>query len=517
MLSILLTGFDLKPHDLWRFAKAASRSTRDQIKIEISPEASARIEDSARTVSQIVEKGSPVYGVNTGFGKFAEVAIGREKLLDLQKNLLVSHACGVGAPLDRELVMAHWIIRLNTFCRGHSGIRPETVRFIIECLENGLLGVVPSRGSVGASGDLSPSAHASLPLLGLGLCTLYEGDKLTTLESSVALKNLGLKPLVPGPKEGLALINGTQTTTALATKACIEGQGLLRLSNLILALSIEGLRGSHSFLSPEILKNKNQHGTAFCGADIFEWLGGPTEISKSHKNCNKIQDPYSLRCAPLVHGAVWDDLLYTQQILENEINSSTDNPLIFPNQDSNSLSGGNFHALYPARAADQIASALCTLSVISERRIATFMSKEGSGLPPFLVADGGLNSGFMMAHVTAAALASESKTLCFPASVDSIPTSDDREDHVSMGPNAGFKANQILDNSRSVLAIEALAACQAIDFLRPLKTSDSLERVFSRMRQECAFLTGDRILSIDIQKISKLFESHLGEILNLRG
>ncbi len=515
MLSLCLTGHDLKSTDLWRAAKQGAKNPTE-LKIEISPEARIRVENSSNYIAKILQNEKPVYGVNTGFGKFAEVAIGHDKLQELQKNLILSHSCGVGDLLDPEILYAHWLIRLNTFCRGHSGVRPSTIDFVIECLEQGLLGQVPSRGSVGASGDLSPSAHASLCLLGVGKCFAFTGGQWRPMASAEGLKMFGLKPLVLGPKEGLSLINGTQTSAALTLKACLEGQTLVRLSNLTLVLSLEGLRGTHKLFSRKILENKNQVGVLFCGEDSKLWIPSETEISKSHESCKRVQDPYSLRCAPLVHGAIWDDLVYAQKILENEINSSTDNPLVFPEDGGQTLSGGNFHALYAARAADQITSGLCTLGTISERRIATAMSKESSGLPPFLVGDGGFNSGFMMAHVTAAALASESKSLSFPASVDTIPTSDDREDHVSMGPGAAFKALTVLKNTRRILAIEILTACQAIDFLRPLKSSPALERIHARIRQEVTFLDKDRVLSDDILKIETLLENHSVEILSLQ-
>jgi histidine ammonia-lyase len=306
-------------------------------------------------------------------------------------------------------------------------------------------------------------------------------------------------------KEGLGLINGTQTTTSLALKAWFDGSHLLKHANLAAAFSIEALRGSHKIFDPKIAVARNHQGAIKCAEEISSWIAGTTEVSRSHENCGRVQDPYSLRCAPQVHGAIWEALDWSERILKNEINSSTDNPLVFAD-DETSLSGGNFHALYTARVSDNLASALTTLASISERRTALLMSKEISLLPAFLTPNGGLNSGFMMAQVTAAALVSESKTLSFPASVDSIPTSDDREDHVSMGVGAGIKLQQIVQNLAHVLSIEILAAAQAIDLLRPLKTSTRLERVHSLIRKSVSKLERDRNLSIDFKNLSTLIE-----------
>ena len=503
--SITLDGETLDPAELWAFCEKALNPAAT-FKIEILPAAEKRIQKASEFVTSVTQGSKPVYGINTGFGKFAEVSISQDKLEELQRNLILSHACGVGDPLSRDLVMALWILRLNTLCRGNSGVRMETVRAIVQLLEAGILPVVPSRGSVGASGDLAPSAHATLLLLGEGKASLAQEGKFVVVPAPDALVKAGLKPLTLAAKEGLSLINGTQLTTALALKTWADGVSLLKHANLAAALSIEGLRASHAIANEKILIARRHLGAVACGREILEWAGEDSEISRSHVDCGQVQDPYSLRCAPQVHGCVYDELSRAHQVIKDEINSSTDNPLLFP-EDDLSISGGNFHAIYTARVSDTLAASLTVLSSISERRLSLAMSPKSSRLPAFLVPDGGLHSGFMMAQVTAAALVSESKALSHPASVDSIPTSDDREDHVSMGPAAGLKALQILKNTRYVLSIEILAACQAIDLLAPLKPSPKLQAVIKIIRHQIPKLEKDRILSQDIELLSAIIES----------
>ncbi len=502
MSEIYVDGENLDPLVLWDYVLHHA-GAKNLPKIRLSPSSHARIRASEEFVSKIVRTGEAVYGVNTGFGKFAEVVIPPEKLEELQINFVRSHSCGVGEVLSREIVLAMWIIRLNVLARGNSGVRMETISHIVDALNRGFLADVPSRGSVGASGDLAPSAHASLALLGEGQATFPIDGEIVSATAKEGLLALGLQKIKLGPKEALALVNGTQLTAALAIQAVSEGKNLVRNANLSLALSVEGLQASHRFFDDRILKARTHLGAIHCGNEIREWLSGDSEIRDAHISCGQVQDPYSLRCAPQVHGAVWDDLEKSAEILRREINSSTDNPLLFP-EDDTSLSGGNFHAIYAARVSDQIASALTTLASIAERRTALAMSKESNKLYPFLIKDGGFNSGFMMAHVTSAALVSECKSLSFPASVDSIPTSDDREDHVSMGPIAGFKAVQIADKVAYVLGIEMMAGAQAIDFLRPKKSSKKIDWVHARFRTEVSFLERDRNLSIDIEKAHRM-------------
>lgn len=504
MSELTLDGESLDPRAAWNFARQAL-DPKAKPQIRFTATADKKIERASSFVQDIVKKDKPVYGINTGFGKFAEVSIAPEKLRDLQRNLVLSHACGYGPALSRDLVLSMWVLRLNTLSRGNSGVRPETLREITALLEAGVLAEIPSRGSVGASGDLSPSAHATLPLLGEGFVTRPHGVGFEKVAAQKALTDLKKIPWVLGPKEGLSLINGTQLTASMALKTWFAGENLLRHANLAAALSIEGLRGSHRITDEGILNSRRHPGAARCGAEMAKWFEGESTIATSHEGCGKVQDPYSLRCAPQVHGAIADALAQAEEVLKLELNSSTDNPLLFPERNL-SISGGNFHAMHVARVADSLASALTSLGAISERRTALAMSPSSSGLPAFLIEEGGLNSGFMMAHVTAASLVSESKALSFPASVDSIPTSDDREDHVSMGPAAGFKALQICEHIRGVIAIEILAACQALDLLAPNKAAPRLEKVRAHVRKIVPHLDADRILANDIQKISDLID-----------
>ncbi len=502
MSFLILDGESLNPSELWKYSKEHSGAAILP-DIRISEQALKKIKRAEDFVAKIVRAGEPVYGINTGFGKFAEVSIPPEKLKELQLNFVRSHSCGVGTPLSRAEVLSMWIIRLNVIARGHSGVRTETVSHILNALSRGFLAEVPSRGSVGASGDLAPSAHATLALIGEGRCSLPVDGKIVEMAALDGLKKAGISTINLGPKEALSLVNGTQLSATLAIRALEEGKILLANSNLCLAMTTEGLQASHDFFSPTVLNAKNQPGTSACGQALAEILEGPSEVRTGHENCGQVQDPYSLRCAPQVHGAVLDELNQVSEILKREINSSTDNPLLFPESEE-SISGGNFHAIYPARCSDRIASALTTLGSISERRTAQAMSKEGNKLFPFLVKEGGLNSGFMMAHVTSAALVSECKTLSFPASVDSIPTSDDREDHVSMGPGAGFKACDIAGKIAVVLGIEMLCGAQALDLLRPKKSTKKIEWAHAKIRTEIPMLEKDRNLSIDIEKATRL-------------
>jgi histidine ammonia-lyase len=503
---IRLSGDDLSADELFQFASFFNDPKQTKFRIEFTPNAIRRVQNSSKVVEKILKKNEPVYGINTGFGKFAETKISQKDLKKLQLNLIRSHAAGVGSPLPRHIAAAMCLIRLNTLLRGNSGIQLSTLIQFKSLLENGIIPSIPSRGSVGASGDLAPSAHASLVLIGEGSATISDGTHFVEITGAKALKISKLKPIVLAPKEGLALINGTQLSTALAVHSLVSAKNLFHHANLICSLSLEGLRGSRTVVSAKIADVRNQPGCAKAASEMRGWLGNKSAISDSHIDCGKVQDPYSLRCAPQVHGAIYQELIFWEKVLNQELNSSTDNPLIFP-KSSTCISGGNFHAIYSSRASDCIGAALTVLSSISERRIAQSMSSSSSGLPAFLVERGGLNSGFMMAHVTAAALVSESKSLSMPASVDSIPTSDDKEDHVSMGPGAGFKCFQILKNTELVLAIELLTSCQSVDLLRPLKTSPQLERVISKVRENISSLSEDRILSKDIEISQKLIES----------
>ena len=504
-MHIVLSGEDLSLDGLWAFSQQALLPGA-KYKITLSKEAEKRIVAAEKFVHKLAHSGDTVYGMNTGFGYFAKTRISEDQIETLQHNIIRSHAVGVGEELPRDVVMMLWLILLNSVCRGHRGIALSKVKAILRMLEAGMLACVPARGSVGASGDLAPTAHAVLATLGEGACTLPSAKGFTRMDAGAALKRLKVKPLTLGPKEGLCLINGTQLTAALAVKLWHEAQQILDTANLAAAMSIEALRGSHHMTDELLLREQRQRGTQKCGRAIYGWIGGKTGISQSHADCDRVQDSYSLRCAPQVHGMMWEELEQCRSVLEFEINSTSDNPILFPDREL-VIHGGNFHAIYPARVSDKIGSALTTLASISERRVNTAMRAEKSGLPTFLIENGGLNSGFMMVQVTAAALVSECKSLSFPASVDSIPTNNDQEDHVSMGPGAGLKALQIATQVRYVLAIELLVAAQALDMLKPLKTSAKLEKVKAAIRKRAKYLKEDRYLAPDIEAVHELVKS----------
>jgi len=500
-VGIILGAGPLGPATLWEFARRAL-VPGNRPRIEFSDGAVAKIREASNLLAKLIEAEEPVYGVNTGFGHFANTVIPPEKIVELQYNLVRSHCCGVGELLSRDLVLAMWLINLNTICQGHSGVRMKTMRSIAAILNAGILGCVPSQGSVGASGDLAPSAHATLTMLGEGRCTMPEGERFVQLPAAEALRRCGLEPVALGPKEGLSLMNGTALTTALGIKAWYEGSYLLEVANLAAAMSIEALGASRNICAEETIQAHGHPGTVHCGRAVSAWLGETSQLSKFHMDRYHVQDPYSLRCVPHVHGAVWQELNNSATVLEREINATTDNPLLFP-KEMTAVCCGNFHAIYPARVNDGLASAMATLGNISERRINLAMRAPRGHLHTFLVDNGGVNSGFMMAHVTAAALVSESKSLSFPASVDSIPTSLNQEDHVSMGPIAGMKANRIVENLRRVLAIELLAAAQAFYLLRPRRPAPKLGEVYLRIREFVPPLEKDRNLSEDIELVAE--------------
>jgi len=498
---IALDGDNLTAKKLWAAAQTAT-DCHASLNITLTDKAKQAVDQGADYLHRLASSGKTVYGINTGFGYFAKTKISPDDIETLQENIIVSHACGVGEPLPRDLVMGMWLIMLNSLARGHRGLKREKLEQIIQSLEKGMLATVPSRGSVGASGDLAPMAHGVLALIGQGECSIPHSDGFKTLPAQDALDALGLHKLVLGAKEGLCLINGTQLTTAMAVKVWHEGSQLLRLANLAAAMNIEALRCSHGFLDPILMQEQHHPGAFHCAQEIEDWLQSPTEIQQSHSDCDRVQDPYSIRCVPQVHGVVWEELRECERTLDLELNATTDNPILFPEQDK-VIHGGNFHAIYSARCLDRMASALTTLANISERRINMAMKQGKSGLPNFLIQDGGLNSGFMMAQTTAAALASECKSLSFPASVDTIPTNNDQEDHVSMGPIAGLKALQIIKNLRAILAIELLAAAQGLDLLAPLKSSHRLEVVKNHIRERIPMLREDRFLGKDIEQMQQ--------------
>lgn len=475
-------------------------------------EARARMEASRAVIDRCAGGGKAVYGVNTGFGDLANVRIESGKLALLQERLLLSHAAGVGEPLPDRVVRVMLVLRANALARGHSGIRPEVVERLLVLLEQDCLPVVPSRGSVGASGDLAPLAHLALPVIGRGWVRLG-GDELAAAE---ALERLGLAPIVLGPKEGLALINGTQAITALLALAVLEGRRLVRLADLVGAFSTDALRGTDAAFDARLHALRPHAGQGRSAANLLGLLAG-SAIRESHRVDDlRVQDPYCVRCMPQVHGAARDLLEDVERKVTIEINSVTDNPLVFPEGPDGHgevISGGNFHGEPMALAADVLALAVSELGGISERRTEKLTNSAFSGLAPFLVEDAGLNSGFMILQVTAAALASENKTLCHPASVDSIPTSADKEDHVSMGMWAAIKLGQVIENVRRILSIELLAAAQGIDLLRPLRSSEPLEALHGAIRRRVARWSEDREMAPDLAAAVRFLDDGLDEHL----
>ncbi|MCP3982261.1 MAG: histidine ammonia-lyase [bacterium] len=464
----------------------------------LTPGARRRVRESRAVVDRAVASGEQVYGINTGFGHLADVPIENDRLDQLQLNLVRSHAAGVGDPLGSREVRAVLALRANCLCRGHSGLRIETVQRLIELLQHDILPVVPEQGSVGACGDLAPLAHIALALIGEG--DVYQGGKRAS--ASRALKRAGLAPLRLGPKEGLALINGTQVMSAIGILALLAAERLALLADVIGAMTLEALKGSHKPFAAAVQAARPQPGQRAAAANVRRILRG-SEVVRSHATCGRVQDAYALRCMPQVHGAVRDALRYVRGVLEVEVNSSTDNPMIFPESDS-LISAGNFHGHPVSVALDHLGTAVCSLATISERRIDRLVNPSVSGLPAFLAHDPGLHSGFMMAHVTAAALVSENKILAHPASVDSIPTSAGKEDHVSMGTHAARKAASIVRHVTTVLAVELLCAGQALDLLRPLRAGRGVEAARRELRRHVPHLDGDRRLAPDIDAAAEV-------------
>jgi len=435
-----------------------------------------RVVDSAASIDRILAGGETVYGVNTGFGLLADTRIADDRLAELQTNLILSHSAGLGDSLPRHVTRLMIVLKLLGLGRGHSGVRPVVIEALQALLDRDAMPLIPSQGSVGASGDLAPLAHLTASLMGFGQIELA-GDILPAGE---ALQKLGMQPLQLGPKEGLALINGTQMSAALALDALFAGERVFAAAVAAGALSVDALKGSVKPFDPRIAALRGQPGQIAVAAALASLLDG-SGIVASHARCGKVQDPYSFRCQPQVMGAALDLLENAARTLTIEAGAVTDNPIVFPDEDA-AISGGNFHAQPVAFAADIIAMALCEVGSISERRTAVLIDPKMSGLPPFLTGDSGVNSGLMIPQVTAAALVSENKSLAFPASVDSIPTSAGQEDHVSMAPIAARKAGQIARNAAGVVAVELIAAAQGVDCHAPLKTSPKLQQVHAAVR-----------------------------------
>src|SRR6059036_684519 len=484
--AIRLTGDDLRIEDVWAIAVGAAAAV-------LSDEARVKM----RAARELVERAAHgthehTYGINTGFGRFVSKSIPEEQTEELQLRLLRSHACGVGDPYPAEIVRAAMLLRANALAKGNSGARIDTVELLVECLTRGVLPYVPSRGSVGASGDLAPLAHLALPLVGEGEAW-YNGELLPGAD---ALAAAGLEPIGLRAKEGLSLVNGTQFMAAFGALGLVRARRLAAAADIACALSLEALQGSRTSFIPQIHRLRPLHGQSESAANVFHLLDG-SAINEAHRWCDKVQDAYSLRCAPQVHGASRDLLAYVEGTVAVELNSATDNPLVLV-EDELLVSNGNFHGQPLAFALDALAMATSELASISERRLERLINPNLSdGLPAFLTVDGGLNSGFMIPQYVAASLVSENKSLCHPASVDSIPTSAGQEDHVSMGNASGLKAWQVLDNAETVAAIELMCAAPAMDYRVPTLPGVGPRAAHAKVRKVITHTEADRLYGRD--------------------
>ena len=462
------------------------------VTVSIEPSALAAVREAHAATLRLAAADAPAYGINTGFGLLAQTRIAPAQRALLQRNIILSHSSGVGPPLDDAVVRLTLVLKLASLLQGFSGASLELTRFLERLINAGLMPCVPAQGSVGASGDLAPLAHLSLVLLGLGDIRRH-GEVVPAGE---ALAQEGLAPLTLGPKEGLAMLNGTQVSTALALAGLFELESVYAGAVVSGALSLDALQGSDAPFDPRIHHLRGHEGQARVAQVYRELLAG-SQIRESHRDCSRVQDPYSLRCQPQVMGACLDLMTQQAATLTTEANAVTDNPLVFPDT-GEVISGGNFHAEPVAFAADILALACAEIGSITERRIALLVDPKMSGLPAFLAPDSGVNSGFMMAQVTAAALVAENRMLCHPASVDSIPTSANQEDHVSMATHGARRLLGMTANAANIVAIEFLAACQGIDLRAPLKTSPPLAAAHSALRLAVPFAASDRLLALDI-------------------
>ena len=473
---------------------------RQACTVELGNEARRRVAESNELVMEVVAGGEHVYGVNTGFGQLAEVQIDKNELAHLQENLVRSHAVGVGSDLDDDTVRLILLMKVIALAEGFSGVRPELVDALCALINHQIYPRIPAQGSVGASGDLAPLAHMAGVLLGVGEARV----RGTIVPAEMALQEAGLAPISLAPKEGLALLNGTQVSSALALSAVFRTENLLAAALVAGGMSADAIQGSDTPFDKRI-QSVRGHGGQIAVAGVLRDLMRGSEIRASHIACDRIQDPYSVRCQPQVVGACLDVIRHVCAVLETEANAVTDNPLVFVDT-SAVLSGGNFHAEPVALAADYLALAIAEIGSLTERRIALLIDGHLSGLPPFLVKEEGLNSGFMMAQVTAAALASENKSHAHPASVDSIPTSANQEDHVSMATFAARRLHEMIDNAMNIVAIELLAAAQGVEFHRPKKSSAALEKVITKLREVSPAFVEDRSLSADIARVAQLID-----------
>ena len=484
---------------------AVAFSQPGMVTVGLSPEAEAVMLESASYLAKVSRKRT-LYGINTGFGVLSDKKIPHDQLDQLQINLVRSHCVGVGKPFSIPITRGMMLLRANCLCSGYSGINPAPVKLLCDFLSHGITPKVPEKGSVGASGDLAPLAHVARCLVGEG--TVFFADReMPTLQ---ALEKISQKPVRLGPKEGLALLNGTAAMASLGILAIIESQKLFKLADIAAALTLDGMAGTNRAYDKKISQIRPHPGQVSTAGNLNRLLKG-SGILQGHKDCDRVQDAYSLRCVPQIHGASRQTLKQAEDVFSVELNAVTDNPLIFFKEDD-VISGGNFHGQPLALAMDYLSMGLAELCSVSERRIEKMMNPVFSQLPAFLNQKAGLNSGLMMAQVTAAALASENKYLCHPASVDTIPTSTDKEDHVSMGVSAGRKLHEVIFNVKHTLAIEFLCNCQAIELRRPLKSSPAIEAVVKKIREKVPFVSDDRALDEDIKNIVDLMERD--EILN---
>lgn len=499
---IVIDGDSLTLDQVRRVAKGG--------RVRVAPEAREKMLASRSYIDERVKAGDVIYGVNTGFGAFSSVRIPYADIIQLQKNLIRSHCAGVGEPFSVEETRAIMLLRANALCRGHSGVRPLLVDKLVEFINKGIHPRIPQQGSVGASGDLAPLAHLALALIGEG--SVFSDDSHSFESSEKALERKGVLRLELEAKEGLALINGCQVMTAVGLMTAFRCRDIAWLSDVAGAISLEALRGSRKAFHPLIAPTRPHPGEAKTARNLMRLLTPSSEIAESHTNCNKVQDAYSLRCMPAVHGAAKDVLGRTIETLLIEANSSTDNPLVFANE-GEVLSCGNFHGEPVAFALDFLAIAISAMASQSECRIEKLINPAMSELAAFLAPKGGLNSGHMIVQVAAASLVSENKILSHPASVDSIPTSADKEDHVSMGTIAARKLRSIQKNAEHILAMELLCGTQALDLLSPLRPAKPLSLVYKKIREKVPFAAEDRIFSEDIDSIVKLVDS--GELLKV--
>lgn len=488
---------------------AEMRLVREQpVTLLLDPSCYEGMDRSADTVTRVLAAGQTVYGINTGFGLLANTRIAPEELETLQRSIVLSHAAGIGAYMEESTVRLLMVLKINSLARGYSGIRRSVVESLMALVNQEVYPAIPKKGSVGASGDLAPLAHMSAVLLGEGEA-FVDGE---CMPAAQALARVGLEPITLAPKEGLALLNGTQVSTAFALEGLFDTENALASATMIGAMSVDAAMGSRKPFDARIHEVRGQQGQIEMARRYRDILA-ESEIERRHEDCEKVQDPYSLRCQPQVMGACLQQMQYAAGILGTEANGVTDNPLVFA-EEGDILSGGNFHAEPVAMAADMLAIALAEIGALSERRMALLIDANLSGLPPFLVEKGGVNSGFMLAQVTSAALASENKSLAHPASIDSIPTSANQEDHVSMATFAGRRLADIYENVEGILAIEWLAAAQGLDFRAPYRSSETLESAKAMLRNEVPFYDKDRYFSPDIQKAAALLrERKLAEMI----